>query len=315
MAFFSSTARMPALSATTRGSIAMFAGMFLFTINDTLVKLTVEHLPTSQVMVLRGIFSIVIVGALVITICGFRSLTALMDKPVMARSVFETITALCYITALAHMGLAEMLSLMQTTPLMLTALSLPVLGIAVGWRNWMAVVVGFVGVLAIVQPTPAGFNSMALVALGAAFAVTLRDLTTRRIHTGIHSLVITLSASVFVFAVGLVLALFETWVMPTLTEWLYLLAAAVMLSVGNLCVILAFRGTDIAIVGSFRYTVVLWSIILSALVWNVLPNTLALAGAALIVLSGVYTLFNAAVTRRKALQAQMTSQIQQSRDC
>jgi len=168
----------------------------------------------------------------------------------------------------------------------------------VGWRRWTATVVGFVGVLVIVQPTPAGFNVYAVIAVGAAILVAVRDLVTRMVGVDIPSPVVALSTTAAVGISGFVLGFGQTWQPLTGEATLVLFCAALLVTGGNLMVIVAFRGTDISVVGPFRYAVVPMAILVGFLVFGEVPDALAWLGIALVVASGLYMIHREHAVRR-----------------
>lgn len=281
------------LDPTLRGVLAMLVAMACFCANDTLVKLTAARLPASEIMALRGAIAIVLVLAALRALGLHRRLGALARPMVLLRSLVEAAIAVCFITALARLGLAEITTLLQATPLALTALSVVVLRAKVGWRRWAAVGVGFLGVLLVVKPSAGGFTPDAGLALLSAVLVAVRDLMTRAIPPATApSLVVTFGATIAVAAVGLAIgaAAPAAWVAPTPADLARLGGAAALVVAGNIAIVTAFRSGDMTVVGSFRYSVILWSLAMGAIVWGDRPDAIALAGAALIVVSGLYAL-------------------------
>ncbi|MGA0531192.1 DMT family transporter [Hansschlegelia sp. KR7-227] len=284
--------RASTLDPTTRGVIAMVVGMGFQVANDTVVKLASARLPAHEIMGLRGLMAIALTF-LVICVLGQRDRLKLVASPtVMLRSALEAAACFTYMSALAHLGLAEFTSIMQATPLIMTALAVMLGWQKVGWRRWLAVAVGFGGVLLIARPSTQGVNAYAALALLSAAIVAVRDLVTRRMPQDATSFVVTLGATIAVTTVGFGLgaAQPETWVMPGPGDLVFLAVAACLVVLCNMTIVLAFRSGDMAVVGPFRYSVILGSLVLGALVWGDRPDALALAGSALIVASGLYAL-------------------------
>jgi drug/metabolite transporter (DMT)-like permease len=280
------------IDPTLRGVLAMLAAMACFVCNDTLVKLTATHLPASEIMVVRGVIGVALVLAAIRATGAHRNLRAILNPLVVLRSLVEAATSLSFITALSGLALAEATTLMQATPLIIAALSVVVLRERVGWRGWLAVAVGFVGVVLVAQPSPAGLKMEMWLVLLAAALVAVRDLMTRRIPSAAPSLVVTLAATLAVLFVGAGIgaAAPGPWVAPSVADLVRLTAAAVILATGNMAIVTAFRGGDIGVIGPFRYSVILWAMLLGALVWGDFPAAPALAGAVLIAGSGLYAL-------------------------
>ncbi len=273
-----------------RGILAMLAGMASFVVTDSCVKLATADLPVGEIIALRGIFSIACTVAIVVALDEWQYVRAAVAPLVVGRGLLEAVVAITYISALAHLPLANITAILQAAPIILTVVAV-LAGIErVGWRRWLAILAGFAGVLVIVRPGVAGFTAWSLLALLSTLILAVRDLATRRIQAAAPSSVITLATTVAVAVVGLVMSAAETWRMPTPTQILYVALAGVAVSFGNFCVVVAFRGSDIAVVSPFRYSIIVWAILAGFVVFGDRPDLPALAGILLIGGSGFYTL-------------------------
>lgn len=285
-------ARGRGLDATTRGVIAMMIGMGFQVANDTVIKLASARVPIHEIMALRGPLSIALALAAIVAF-GQRKRLGLVAHPlVILRSVLEAICCFIYMTALSGLGLAEFTSIIQATPLLITGLAVLLGWQSVGWRRWAAIAIGFFGVLLVAKPSAAGINGYAALALLSAFIMAVRDLVTRRIPDQAPSMVVTFGATLTVTALGAGLGATHAaaWVMPTALEASYIACAAGLVVACNMTIVLAFRLGDMSVVGPFRYSVILGSLLLGYAVWDDRPDALALLGAALIVASGLYAL-------------------------
>jgi drug/metabolite transporter (DMT)-like permease len=284
-----SPAEHSAFARSLPGILAMSAAMALFTANDTLVKLAAADLPASEIMALRGLFATLVVGTLVLHRLGVRAFRAVMRPPVLIRSLFEAIVAFAYISAIATAGIAETTAVLQLSPIFLTLAGVFVLGERVSGRAWIAILAAFAGVMLIVKPDVSGIDLPTTLALVCALFVAIRDFFTREIDPTIPSLVVTLAATLSVPALGLALAPMDHWQVPTLGQVALLAGAAVFVGVGNVFIVLAYRsGGEISVISPFRYCVVLWALLSSVLVFDVLPDALALGGTAIVVGAGLY---------------------------
>jgi drug/metabolite transporter (DMT)-like permease len=286
------------IAANRRGVLAMIAAQLAFVCNDAFVKLATAAYPTGQVIAVRGLFAIATALLLVRAFGRFSDLKAIMNPLVLARGAVEALTALLFITALAQLPLANITAILQSASLMIVAMA-AMLGIErVGWRRWLAVIVGFVGVLLIVRPAAEGFTLYSLVALASAFTVAARDLLTRSIQAKVPSTVVTFSTTVMVCLVGWAMGMGETWVPLRPQETLYLVAAALFVATGNFAIVIAYRDADVSLVSGFRYTVLIFAIALGIAIWGDWPDILATSGAALIVGSGLYAMHRQRVRSR-----------------
>lgn len=294
---------MTAPSENRLGILAMCAAMAFFVGNDTLLKLATASLPPGQIMALRGLFASLLAGGLIVAMGHARHLSGLRQPVVLARAGIEASVAFLYISALGSLPLANIVAILQATPLMMTLIAVAFGLETVGWRRWSAISVGFCGVLLIVKPDPATFNAAALVALVSALLVAVRDLVTRRIAGEVPSTVVTLSTTAAVALAGAAIGFSEAWQPLGSRELALLAAAAALVTAGNLCIIVAFRRAEASVVSPFRYTIVVMAIGLGYLVFGELPDGLSVAGIALVVGSGVYALHREGVRLREARQA------------
>jgi drug/metabolite transporter (DMT)-like permease len=273
--------------------------MALFVGNDTFVKLAAAELPAGQIMALRGAFVVAIMLAAVFVAGYGRDLRRLREPAVLMRSALEAAVAFVFITALARMGLAELTAIFLTAPLIMTAASAIVLKEEVGWRRWAAVVVGFFGMVLIVRPSPAGIDWYAVLGVLSAAGAVARDLITRKVDPSTPSLVVSLATGASVAIAGLPLSLAAPWTAPATITWLYLIGAAAFVAVGNYTIIVAFRVGEVSAISPFRYTVMLWALIASVVVWGELPDAMAMIGITIIVASGLYVIHRERIRTRE----------------
>lgn len=281
-------------TANRRGIMQMLAAMGLFSVNDSLVKLASELYGPGQVMLVRGVFALAFGIALAVMLGQLRHFRRVLTPLVLVRGLLEAVTALTFIAAVAHMPIALITAILQATPLLLALLT-AVLGIEpMGWRRWAAVGVGFFGVLVIVRPGLDGIDHYALLALASAFVVALRDIVTRRIGpqvpgSGImvvSTAAVTIAGAIVVFAAPTA----SGWVALESVETLYLLVAGLVVTLGNLAIVSAFRGTQLSVVSPFRYSSVLFAVLAGLLIWHEPPDGATIAGVSLVAGAGIYTI-------------------------
>jgi S-adenosylmethionine uptake transporter len=160
-----------------------------------------------------------------------------------------------------------------------------------GWRRISAVLVGFVGVMLIVQPGTDGFNVFSLSAMLAVLFITGRDLVTRRMGSGMPSLGVAVVTAIGVGAVSLLLSLFQQWGPVDLRAAMFILCSSVFVIGGYVFSIMVMRVGEVAVVAPFRYTGLVFALIFGLLFFAEWPNALALLGAGVVVATGIYTLF------------------------
>lgn len=284
-----------------RGITSMVIGMVLFVGNDVLIKLASETTSLGQIMLVRGAFANIAILALLWGSGLLQKLPLLFNRVVLARGILDLLASGFYLLALFNMPIANSSAIGMTSPLLMTAVAALFLKEAVGWRRWTAIVCGFGGVLLIVQPRAEGFNSWSLLAVISVVFIVARDLTTRRVGQGIPSLIVTAGTSILVMLGGGALTLSQGWQPMTMHATLLLALAAFFLIGGYQLIIDAMRHGELSLVGPFRYTALVFSLLGGYLVWGDMPNLLAWAGIATVVGSGLYVLHRERIRQRSLL--------------
>jgi drug/metabolite transporter (DMT)-like permease len=287
-------------AANTRGIIAVLVAMALFVLSDSVIKLAGEMMPATEIMALRGVMAVLLMGGVAAATVARARWHMIAQTRVVVRAVIEAAVAVLFLVSLPHLPLADITAIQQVTPIVLTVLSAAILKESVGWRRWLAVAAGFAGVLLVIQPTVAGINIFALSALACAVLVAVRDLITRRLDPAIPTALVTFTTTLSVCVAGFAGAPLEAWHAPTPYGFALLAASAVLVSLANIFVIRAFRGTEVSVVAPFRYAGVVWAIILGFLIWRHVPNALAVVGTVVLVASGLYIMHREALRRRAA---------------
>lgn len=281
-----------ALSDNMRGVLYMNVTMLAFTLNDTFVKAAMQSLPLFETIFLRGILSSLALMAIAkVTQGGLQLWPAGPDRRVLAwRTLGEVGGTVFFLVALTQMTLANLSAIMQFLPIAVTLAAALILREHIGWRRMLAIIVGFIGVLRIIRPGAADFDTSSLLGLASVACVVLRDLSTRRFSRALPSVTPALWAALAVTTMGLVGMMFQGAVLPDLTEALLILGAAGFLIFGYLFAVMVMRVGDIGVVAPFRYMALLWAIVLGWLLFGTLPDSYTLQGAVLVVASGIYIL-------------------------
>lgn len=270
----------------------MMGAMAAFTFNDTFIKAIGTSLPLSQILVLRGAMASVLIYALARYQGSLQLRLSRQDWGLVGlRCLAEGGATFLFLTALMRMPIANITAVLQMLPLTVTLGAALLFQEAVGWRRMMAILVGFCGMVLIVRPGPEGFDAASLYALGAVACVTLRDLSTRRMSAHVPSMTVTLLASLSVLAFGIVYSLFQEWVPVARTQFGMLAGAACFILFGYLCSVMTMRIGDVAVVSPFRYTGLLWALILGWAVFGEWPDRFTLMGGGLVVGAGLFTLY------------------------
>lgn len=271
----------------------MIAGTASFSLVDVMVKLTSAHLPIGEIIVLRNAIATALIVAVAASqgrLCANVALPPQASQRLLAlRMIGEAGSTLAFLSALALMPIADAISIAQVTPLLVTAAAAVFLREPVGARRWAATAAGFLGVLLIIQPGSSTASWPAVLVLVSLGFIVLRDLATRAVPTHISTLTLALMSSVATGLSGFLLLPFETWMLPTPTDLARLTVAAASLSLGYAFMVMTMRTGDISAAAPFRYTTMLFALLSGYLIWNELPNAIALLGAAIVVAAGLYT--------------------------
>ena len=276
------------VSDNARASLLMLGSMAAFVMNDMLVKAATASIEPAQVMALRGVaasFLLLGFGAWRNALPG-RS--GWFHPLLLCRVVADIGTTICYISALRHLPLANASAIFQALPLTITLGAALFLGEPVGWRRWLAIGIGFLGVLVIIRPAAEGFNVYAVLVLASVAFAAARDLVTRRMPADISSLHVASTTSVAVCLVGFLLLPVVGWKPMTPTLWVFLLLAAFAVATGYCLIVAAMRIGDLGFVAPFRYSMLIFAFLFGWLVFGEAPDALELVGAAVVVGSGLY---------------------------
>ena len=287
------------------GALLMMGSMAAFTFNDAMIKGLSGHVPLFQAMFLRGVLTTVLVAVIAWRMGALKRRLPREDLwPVFWRMVGEVGSAYFFISALFNMPLANISAIMQALPLTITLAAALFFRDPVGWKRMAAILAGFVGVMLIVRPGTEGFNVYSVYGLAAVAFVTLRDLSTRRLSRDVPSMLVTLITSCAIMTFFGLASLTDTWVPMDGRATALITGASVMVIGGYLCSIMVMRVGEISFIAPFRYTSLLWALILGWVVFGDWPQTITLVGAAIVVASGLFTLYREARVSRRARAAQ-----------
>ncbi|GGC22902.1 membrane protein [Marivita lacus] len=289
------------LSDNMRGALLMCVAMAAFTFGDASIKATGGDLPLSQLLVIRGVLASTALIAMALYFKGLQLRLPAWDWVlIVARGLAEAAAAYFFLTALLAMPLANVTALLQMLPLTVTLGGALVFREPVGWRRWSAIIIGFVGMLLIVRPGTEGFTSASVYALCAVGAVTVRDLVTRRVSKAVPSLTVTVFSSVIVTLFAGLWSIEQEWVTMTPRLTLLVLMATSFIIGAYVCSVMVMRVGEVSFVAPFRYTGLVWALILGFLVFGEWPEVLTLIGAAIIMATGVFSLVREARLKRRA---------------
>ncbi|ASY63230.1 Permeases of the drug/metabolite transporter (DMT) superfamily [Sinorhizobium sojae CCBAU 05684] len=299
-------------SANFRGIIFMCLAMAAFSCNDALIKSVTGAMNTGQIMFVRGLLTTLMALAIAYHFGALRPIRTILRPVILLRIAMEALASVTYISALGLIPLANASAIMQALPLAVTLGAALFLGQPVGWRRWLAIATGFIGVLIVLRPGPEGFTPAALTVVACVFVTATRDLCTRRIGTEVPSLFITVTTAFVTTLVGAALIVpLGGWQPVSATSFTHIVGASVLLMLGYQTIVLAMREGDISVIAPFRYTGLLWSITIGIAFFAETPDRWMLAGVAVIVGSGLYTFYRESLRGRPAVaQRAVTSPLE-----
>lgn len=271
-----------------RGIAAMLAAAAAFSLMDTGLKLLSAHYPPLQVAALRAMASLPLVVLYVAWRGAFGTLLRVRWPLHLLRGAIGVGTLAIFAYALKRLPLAEAYAIFFVAPLMITMLSVPVLGERVERARWIAIGVGLAGVLVVLRPTGGGMVTLAgLAVLASALGYAVSAITVRILGR-------TDSTESQVFWLMLLVALgagalaAPHWVAVRMDDARVLLGVAVTGFLGQLCITEAFRRGEASAIAPFEYSGLAWALLIDWVVWHTVPDRWTLAGAAIIVASGIY---------------------------
>ncbi|MBT7732526.1 MAG: DMT family transporter [Rhodospirillaceae bacterium] len=267
----------------------MMGGALALTINDGMAKYLTETYPVGQVMAIRGTSILVLLAVFILVSRNRITVKINSWRNNLYRGLAMTGSTFCFITGLSLLPIADAIAIAFAAPLLTTILAVFFLKERVGWHRWVAIFFGFVGVIIIVQPTGDAFKLAALAPLGAAFFGAIRDVITRKITNSESSLTILITSMFLITLSGYATYPLGWSEIQIKHLWLFL-GSSVLVGLAQYLMIEAFRLGEVGLISPFKYSSLIWAIIIGFVVWGDIPNYLVLIGSVVVVLSGIYLL-------------------------
>lgn len=277
-------------AVTTAGPAIMLLGMVLFALNDAMGKWLVASYGLGQVILLRSVAALIILAPF-LWLGGARAITQ-AERPWLqaARVFFSTVEIFCFYYAVMYMPLADVMTYWLAAPIYVAAASPFILGEKVGWRRWLAIFIGFIGVIVTLEPSSAMFTMPALISIvgTAAFAFMLISGRSLRNTPDTTLVFFQLAAS---GVAGLFIASFDWAPLKSLTEGMLLGLLGIVAMCAHILVNRALKISDAATVAPLQYTLLIWAVVFGWAFFGEVPRLPMVAGAALIVGSGLFIFF------------------------
>ena len=269
------------------GVLLMLGGDFMFSLNDAMGKWLVATLSVGQILFVRSVGAFVVLGPMMAR-QGTRALFD-VERPWLqvARAVLTAFETALFYAAVYYLPLADVFSFYMAGPIYVAALSHLLLGERVGWRRWIAILVGFVGVLIMLEPS-GDFSLASIYALAGSVLFGVTIILGRMLRgTSDTTLVTWQTICSLVLAAGMVFA-FGGWRTPTNIEWTGMLLLGIVSCIAHLMIVRALKLAPAAMLAPLHYTMLLWGVIFGWVFFGDVPGTRIFAGSAIIVLAGLF---------------------------
>ena len=275
-----------------RGAFLMMISMSAFVLNDAFVRLAGDTLPLGQILFLRGLITTVILMAFAWNVGIFAMKVPQTDKlKIFFRSLTEALTAYFFLTAVMNMPFANVTAILQILPMTVTLAAAFIFKEKVGVFRITLILVGFLGVILIINPSVNGFNIYSSYALIAVVLITLRDLITRRLSDEVHTLLPTLSASFGVLLFSVPLMMTASFQPLSVESSFFIFLAAFFIIFGYYSAVLVMRSGEISFISPFRYSAIIFALILGFFLFDETPDNYASFGIIVVIVSGILLLY------------------------
>lgn len=275
----------------TRGSVAMVLAMAAFSLEDMFIKAASGTVPVGEILVLFGLGGTL--AFIVLTLSRRETILsrAILSPAILTRVICEIAGRFGFTLAIALTPLSSASAILQATPLVVVAGAAIFFGERVGWSRWVAILIGFVGVLMIIRPGLESFEPASLFAVVGMLGFAGRDLATRAAPAELSNMQLGVYGFFILIPTGVVMQLFTgPAVWPDLHSGLQIAGAMLFGVIAYYLLTVAMRAGQVSVVTPFRYTRLVFALLLSALVFSERPDAMTLIGSVIIVGSGIYTL-------------------------
>lgn len=273
------------------GAILTTVSALAFIINDAAMKWAIQVIPLFELLFMRGLIAVPLIClAMLVTRQLIKTVSRADGFLIGWRLLAEIAISYFLLVALKNMPISHVTLILQAAPLGLTLVAALMMGEKVSMRRWVAILFGFVGVVVIIRPGTAGFSPYAIFAVLTVLCIVFRDMVTRRLSPTIPSLPIAALTAFVILLLAMIMMPKTGSAMPTLSQLLIITIAAVAILTAYLLSVKIMRVGDVGFVAQFRYTGIVWAVIIGFFVFGEVPDMWTVAGALLIMATGIYTL-------------------------
>jgi drug/metabolite transporter (DMT)-like permease len=292
-------------SNNLRAVLAMVMAMGTLVTSDSCVKLALANAPLFQLMLIRGLVAVVICLGLILAMGQAGQLPRTFNKWLVARGLLESVANVSFTLALAYVAIADLTAIAQTCPLLVLLGAWVFRGERLGAVRIVLIFLGITGALMVAQPGSGAVSLMASLGFLTAIAAALRDLLTPNVPRDVSPLIATLTVLLCLTATGAVGTLaFEDAVMPERWALMLMVLAGALSMAGHLLLYMAYQLGEARTVAPFMYSLTIWAVLAGLFVFGEIPNSLAIAGMALVALAGLAIIWVDGHQRRLARAVQ-----------
>lgn len=277
----------PVPESTLSGIGLMLLAIFCWTVMDALAKFLGDSYGTAQIACLRSVFGLVVVLVLILPRAGIVSLRVQRPAWQFARAALGAGAMFGFFHALKTLPLADVVVIGFASPIIVTAMSVPVLGEKVGGVRWAAVLVGFAGVVIVLRPGAGLFDPAALIALGATLCYAMMTVSARLLRNTESSAVLTVWPLLGPIVLGFIFML-PAWQTPTAGAWGLFALMGLLGGIAFIAAVASLRRAAAVVVVPFEYSAIIWATLIGYFVWQDVPKSNTLAGAAIVIAAGVF---------------------------
>jgi len=278
------------------GIVFMLGSEVFWVTMNAIIKYLSDDFSTVQLLFFRNIIAL---PALLIVLVMMKNLSALktaMPLTHLIAGLIGTAGMAALIYSLAYLSLSQTVSITYAAPLMITALSVPMLGEKVGLRRWAGVIVGFIGVLVLARPE-AGLDPVIMLLLASTLCFSIVVVLRRRLSMTEDSAVIVLYFSaIVVICAGLFLP--WNWRAPNSTQWIWLLVMGGLGLGAQVCIMQAIKHAPVSVIAPLLYFSLVFAVAIDIWYWGVVPDATTLLGAGIIIAAGLYVIYRESGLRK-----------------
>jgi len=290
-----------------RGSLFMVLAMACFSVEDAFVKAAAKTVPLGEVIFLFGFFGTILYILLTLRRGEKVFHSALFTRATFIRSICEIIGRLFFSISLVLIPLSSLSAILQATPLIVVMGAAICFGEKVGWKRWSAIFIGFVGVLMIIRPGAGEFQLVSLFAVLGTLGFAGRDLATRAAPKVLSNIQLGVYGFFILMPAGLIILLFNDEVakivVPNSINLLYIFGTILFGFTAYYFLTIAMRIGEVSVVTPFRYTRLLFALLIGVTLFDERPDILTLLGSAIVIASGIYTLLtNESLTKKNLIK-------------